>query len=68
MPKKSQARKKKTSSLEEIPKDLISKVMRALGSKGGKAKGNKARTTEQARAAARARWDKVKSSDKTAED
>ena len=39
----------------------ISAVMRAMGSKGGSVCGpQKARTSEQARAASRVRWDKAR--------
>ena len=53
--KKEQADMRKPSTAQ------ISAVMRAMGSKGGSVCGpQKARTSEQARAASRARWDKAR--------
>jgi hypothetical protein len=58
MPKK----KSQADPLQEIPPELLSQVMSALGKKGGKAgKGKaKARSSEQARAAVNVRWSKRK--------
>lgn len=59
---KPMARKKPTSKKEsEPPPALIKQVMAAMGRKGGSAKGiRKARSSEQARAAVKVRWDKHK--------
>lgn len=60
------ARKKTKPKAENEPSpDLIKQVMAAMGRKGGSAKGKrKARTSEQARAAVKARWDKHKAANK----
>lgn len=61
-------RKKKAKPASDLPPELIRKVMRAMGSKGGKVKGScKARSSEQARAAVNARWAKERAK-KQAED
>lgn len=53
MPRK----KPKPKNTEDLPRELVRKVMRAMASKGGKVRGKcKARTSEQARAAVNARW------------
>ncbi len=56
------ARKKpQTKPESDPPPDLIKQVMAAMGRKGGSAKGlRKARTSEQARAAVKVRWDKAR--------
>lgn len=66
---KKKAKKRNPKPPQDLPENLISKVMRAMGSKGGKVRGlSKARTSEQARAAANARWDKEKESKRKDED
>jgi hypothetical protein len=50
---------RKKSTEPELPPELIRQVMSAMGKKGGQAKGlRKARSSEQARAAVQARWEK----------
>jgi len=58
--------KPKPDPLQEIPPELLSQVMSALGKKGGAAGTGKAkaRSSEQARAAINARWDKVRAKKK----
>lgn len=51
--------KKKKATDNELPPEILRKVMSLIGKKGGKAKGiRKARSSEQARAAVQVRWDK----------
>ena len=58
---KKKAKKRKSKPAEDLPEDLISKVMSVMGRKGGQVRGlSKARTSEQARAAVMVRWNKVK--------
>jgi hypothetical protein len=54
-------KRRKPKPVEELPSEIVSKVMAAMGKKGGSKKGkSKARTSEQARAAVNARWAKAK--------
>lgn len=59
------SKKPKSKPESDPPPDLIKQVMAAMGRKGGSAKGKrKARTSEQARAAVKVRWDKHKAAAK----
>lgn len=62
-------RKKKPKTSSDLPPELIRKVMKEMGRKGGQVRGiSKARTSEQARAAVNVRWAKQKAEKKKADE